>query len=258
MINENNENQRIGYYAVIPATVLFNENLKANEKLLYAIITALSNKEGYCYASNKYLAGKFNVDPKTISSWLSDLRKYNHIVVEILRNEKQEIIQRKIYPNDVPYTLNNGYPSPVNYREGIHQNIEDNNIINNNINTHIVSKQKYAERVYLYDYEYKSLIEKYGTTKANKCIEELNLYKKSKGVEYASDFDTIKRWVIIRVEENEARINRTKVRKTNKKVQSYEQREYPKEFFDTLYANEGFLTEKAPMQTEDESFDCEI
>ncbi|HCC04455.1 MAG TPA: hypothetical protein DEP51_06380 [Clostridiales bacterium] len=29
-------------------------------------MTALSNKEGYCYASNKYLAEKLNVDTKTI------------------------------------------------------------------------------------------------------------------------------------------------------------------------------------------------
>ena len=31
-----NEENNIGYYAVIPATVLFNNELKANEKLLYA------------------------------------------------------------------------------------------------------------------------------------------------------------------------------------------------------------------------------
>lgn len=43
-----NEINRIGYFAVIPATVLFNNELKPNEKLLYALITALSNKEGYC------------------------------------------------------------------------------------------------------------------------------------------------------------------------------------------------------------------
>ena len=48
-IVKDEEIQRIGYYAVIPATVLFNERLKPNEKLLYALITALSNKEGYCY-----------------------------------------------------------------------------------------------------------------------------------------------------------------------------------------------------------------
>ena len=49
-----NEESKIGYYAVIPSTVLFNEELKSNEKLLYAVITALANKEGYCYASNNY------------------------------------------------------------------------------------------------------------------------------------------------------------------------------------------------------------
>ena len=40
-----NEVNRIGYFAVIPATVLFNNELKPNEKLLYALITTLSNKE---------------------------------------------------------------------------------------------------------------------------------------------------------------------------------------------------------------------
>ena len=50
-----NENNKIGYYAIIPSTILFNEKIKSNEKLLYAVITVLSNKEGYCYASNGYL-----------------------------------------------------------------------------------------------------------------------------------------------------------------------------------------------------------
>lgn len=50
------ENQeKVGYYYVIPATVLYNKELKANEKLLYAIITSLVCKEGYCFASNNYL-----------------------------------------------------------------------------------------------------------------------------------------------------------------------------------------------------------
>ena len=63
-----NEESKIGYYAVIPSTVLFNEELKSNEKLLYAVITALANKEGYCYASNNYLADLFNSKAHTISN----------------------------------------------------------------------------------------------------------------------------------------------------------------------------------------------
>ena len=38
-----NEENKVGYYAVIPSTVLFNKELRANEKLLYAVITVLAN-----------------------------------------------------------------------------------------------------------------------------------------------------------------------------------------------------------------------
>ena len=40
-----NEENPIGYYDVIPSPVLFNEDLKPNEKLLYAVITILANKD---------------------------------------------------------------------------------------------------------------------------------------------------------------------------------------------------------------------
>lgn len=101
--------ENVGYYSVIPATILYNKELKANEKLLYAIITSLACKEGYCFATNKYLAEKLGVNPKTISSWISDLQKRKFIIAELIRNENKQIIQRKIYINDVPYPLNNGY-----------------------------------------------------------------------------------------------------------------------------------------------------
>ena len=106
-MKENKES--IEYYSVIPATVLYNKELKANEKLLYVIITSLACKEGYCFASNKYLAEKLDVNPKTVSSWISDLRDKGFIKLEPIRNENKQIIQRKIYINDLSYPLNNGY-----------------------------------------------------------------------------------------------------------------------------------------------------
>lgn len=121
----------VGYYSIIPATILYNKELKANEKLLYAIITSLACKEGYCFATNKYLAEKLDVNPKTISSWISDLSKRNFIIVEVIRNENKQIIQRKIYINDVPYPLNIGYQYQSKNGQAIHQKIEDNNIRNN-------------------------------------------------------------------------------------------------------------------------------
>ena len=124
----------VGYYSIIPATVLYNKELKANEKLLYAIITSLANKEGYCFASNKYLAEKLDVNPKTISSWISDLKNRKFIIVELIRNENKQIVKRKIYINDAPYPLNNGYLYQSKNGQAIYQNMEDNNIRFNNKN----------------------------------------------------------------------------------------------------------------------------
>lgn len=133
---------KVWYYSIIPATVLYNKELKANEKLLYAIITSLANKEGYCFASNKYLAEKLDVNPKTISSWISDLKDRNFIIVELIKNENKQIVQRKIYINDAPYPLNNRHMYQSKNGQAIHQNMKDNNIKNNNI-TNKKSQKKF-------------------------------------------------------------------------------------------------------------------
>ena len=134
------EENKIGYYAIIPATVLFNEDLKANEKLLYAIITVLSNKEGYCFASNKYLANLLKAQPHTISKWVSHLKEKGFVCLDIIKNEKGEIIQRRIYPNDTPYSINRTYPYSINGTEGMSQKGQYNNIIDNNISNNKIDR----------------------------------------------------------------------------------------------------------------------
>ena len=128
-----NEENKIGYYAIIPAPILFNESLKPNEKLLYAVITVLANKEGYCFASNNYLASLFNVKPHTISNWISNLNNLNYVRVKIIKNDKNEIIQRRIYINDIPYAINMTYPYTINMTEGMSQKRQYNNISINKI-----------------------------------------------------------------------------------------------------------------------------
>jgi len=98
------------------------------------MITSLACKEGYCFATNNYFAEELGVHPKTVSSWISDLRDKNYIKVEMVRKENKQIVQRKIYINDVPYPLNNGYMYPSKNGQAIHQNTEDNNRRFNNKN----------------------------------------------------------------------------------------------------------------------------
>ena len=75
-----NEENQISYYSVIPATVRYNENLKASEKLLYGEITSLTNKMGYCFATNKHFSNLYHVDPHTVSRWISHLEKLGYIL----------------------------------------------------------------------------------------------------------------------------------------------------------------------------------
>jgi len=232
-----NEFHSTGYFSIIPANVLYNKYLKPNEKLLYAIITSLSNKEGYCYASNKYLGEKFNVDHKTVSRWISHLAKYNLIVLDYVQNENKEFLQRRIYPNVTPYLSNNHYPYPQKDHEGSDEKMVLNNIIYKNINIHTETKKKFLSNIYLYDFEYQELTDKYGETKTNKCIEFLSLYKASKGVDYKSDYATILRWVVNAVDEKEEREEKSKNKGKKSNATNFEQREYPPEFFESLYEN---------------------
>ena len=130
---EEKSKTKVGYYSIIPSKILYNKEVKANEKLLYAMITSLACKEGYCFASNEYLAKKLGVNRKTVSSWITHLEEKKFIIREVIRNDNQLILKRKIYLNDVPYPLNNGYMYQSKNGQAIYQNTEDNNIRNNNI-----------------------------------------------------------------------------------------------------------------------------
>lgn len=125
-----NIEEKPNYYAIIPANIRYDNNLKANEKLLYGEITALCSATGECWASNEYFANLYNKSKDTISDWVSNLKKNGYINIEIIRNlDTKEIIKRIIMIN----TLSD--KSPIGYREkhleGIGENTLENNTSNN-------------------------------------------------------------------------------------------------------------------------------
>lgn len=88
MLYVNEQNNKPAYYAIIPSSVRYCEELKFAERLLYGEITALTGKEGYCFATNKYFSELYGVIPGTISRWISHLERLGFIKVEIIRNSK--------------------------------------------------------------------------------------------------------------------------------------------------------------------------
>lgn len=124
---------RPSYYAIIPATVRYDKRLKANEKLLYGEITALSNKTGNCFASNKYFANLYSVSIETISRWISHLCELKYINTNLVyKNGKKEIEKRIISILPIPIDEKINTYCQKN-QEGVDEKVKDNNTsINNN------------------------------------------------------------------------------------------------------------------------------
>ncbi len=130
-----NEQNKPAYYAVIPSYVRYCEELKYPERLLYGEMTALAGKEGYCFATNRYFAELYKVIPGTISRWINHLEKLGFIKVNIIRDERNQIIERRIYINDInsdelPFTYkqNSIYPYEQNSSYPMSRIAKDNNI----------------------------------------------------------------------------------------------------------------------------------
>lgn len=157
----NTENEQPNYYSILTANVRYDKNLKANEKLLFSEITALSNKYGYCTASNRYFAELYQVTERSIQDWISNLVQYGYITTTLVSKDGQ-IIGRKIYLSSgikESKTTSRGVvkkssPDEENFTGvvkksslGWGRNLHPNNTSNNNtsINNNILSGEENTE-----------------------------------------------------------------------------------------------------------------
>ena len=122
------------YYVIVPAAVRYDEKLTANAKLLYGEITALCNKEGYCWAGNSYFANLYGVSKNSISSWINNLRDAGHISVQMNYKEGTQHILNRYIKLLVEGTPENLGTYPNNLGEGTPENLVVNTTLNNTYN----------------------------------------------------------------------------------------------------------------------------
>ena len=89
-------NEKPSFYAILPAYVRYEKRLKPAERLLFAEISALTNKLGYCTASNGYFAELYETKKETVSRWISHLSELGFVKLEMVYEGKQ-IKGRKIW-----------------------------------------------------------------------------------------------------------------------------------------------------------------
>lgn len=115
------------YYSVIPANVRYDKKLKDKAKLLYGEITALSNKDGYCWATNSYFANLYEVSNTTISTLIKNLVEQGYLESQIIYKEGSKEIEKrmlKIVHTPIKENLNR-YLKKV--KEPIKENLKENN-----------------------------------------------------------------------------------------------------------------------------------
>jgi hypothetical protein len=102
-MSEKQEKQKPSYYSVIPATIRYCKGITMLAKMMYGEITALSNKEGYCFASNIHFAELYECSISTIIRAINSLVEFNFITREIIKDKTtNQVIERKLYINDTP------------------------------------------------------------------------------------------------------------------------------------------------------------
>lgn len=130
------------YYSIITANVRYDNRLTDSEKLLFTEITSLSNKYGYCTASNGYFAKLYEVTKVTVSRRIANLKECGYLQVEIIR-EGNEIKQRKMYPlTEMIRPINTNDNTPINnsVNTPIITNVKENNTSNNNTSINNINR----------------------------------------------------------------------------------------------------------------------
>ncbi|MBR2108535.1 MAG: helix-turn-helix domain-containing protein [Ruminococcus sp.] len=126
-------------FLTIPYNILNLKGLTLSAKILLAEIISLSKLEGYCYASNAYLAKRLGISKRAVCNSLNELRKR-----QLISSSMKSRNERYIYPVFsklkecnicAPSSAKSAPVERKNCTQGSAKSAHNNNIYNNSNNT---------------------------------------------------------------------------------------------------------------------------
>lgn len=118
--------QKPGYWAVLPAAVRYDPQLPPSAKILYAEISALTDQRGFCFASNDYFRKLYGMSERTLQEQLRALKRRGYISIS---DGDGGAGRRKIYAGINPLQENPAENCGVTPQKtaGSNNNKKDNN-----------------------------------------------------------------------------------------------------------------------------------
>lgn len=188
----------------IPKELWFDENLTMQEKLFYARIKSLDNKNG-CFANNQYFANFFNISKTRCSLVITSLIKKGYVTSTIIHKEGTKQILKRVL--NISYT-----PPLIKVKEGhkqklntpIQQKLKDSNRSNSNrISNRIENKEN---EVFSKIPNLKKQIGKTHYEQLNAIAQKEEIYLRLKALWPSGKFHVLCQWLEYR---NEAKKNLT-------------------------------------------------
>lgn len=150
-MDTNEKTPRPGYWAVIPAGIRYDDRIPPNAKLLYAEISALTNEDGYCWATNEYFAQLYQFSERTIRRLLDALEAAGFIRVEEKHGAKNTLEWRRIYAAINP--LAGAPPGEFSLDKNVQTDVRDTasldkivRSLDKNVQTHLIKKNNLKDQ----------------------------------------------------------------------------------------------------------------
>lgn len=112
--NTPKRNEHPSYWGILPANVRYDKDIPDKSKIIFTELAALTNKYGYCSASNSYFSKLYGVNPPAVSKWIKALAEKGYVRSEMIK-ENDQIIERRIY---LSFDVLSQIEKPENNEEG--------------------------------------------------------------------------------------------------------------------------------------------